>query len=97
MRRRPASRLGDAGRLLLACTVSAALAVPLPAALGQSFYPYLVSDPHVVRGQLSLPGEMDAQAAAQADQLIYDFDGQTVTAIGNVQIYLTATRSTPKG
>ena len=33
----------------------------------------------------------------EADQLIYDFDGQTVTAIGNVQIYLTATRSTPKG
>ena len=78
---------GDAGRLLLACTVSVALALPLPAALGQSLYPYVVPDPDFASDEAPLPGDADTKLLLEADQLIYDFDAQTVTAIGNVQIY----------
>ena len=88
MRRKPASRrLGDAGRLLLACTVSVALALPLPAALGQSLYPYVVPDRDFASDEAPVPGDADTKLLLEADQLIYDFDAQTVTAIGNVQIY----------
>jgi len=47
----------------------------------------MVPDPDVVPDEASLPGDTDTKLLLEADQLIYDFDAQTVTAIGNVQIY----------
>jgi LPS-assembly protein len=76
-RRASLARLAGAGRLIVALAASASLAV-LPAL-----------------AQLPDPASQAREVATQrllleADQLVYDFDRQTVTAIGNVQIYYGA-------
>lgn len=76
-----ASGVARGGRFLLACTVSLALTLPLPPVLAQSLIPYANPSGAPPTG---LPNQ---KLLLEADQLIYDFDGKTVTATGNVQIY----------
>lgn len=76
-RRASFARLAGGGRLIVALAVSASLAV-LPA-LAQSPSPVGQARPATTQRLL-----------LEADQLVYDFDRQTVTAIGNVQIYYGA-------
>ncbi len=78
-RRQPISSLAGAGRLLVACAVAVSLAVHEPLA-------------HAATASAS-PGTPQApvqRLLLEADQLVYDFDRQVVTAIGNVQIYYGA-------
>jgi len=81
-RRSCASGIANGGRFLVACAVSAALSAPLPPAFAQSLNPY------VVIADTPQPAALpNKQLLLEADQLIYDFDGRTVTAKGNVRIY----------
>ena len=80
-RRKRASRLARGSRFLLACTVSLSLVAPLPPALAQSL------DPFATPAATPPPGLPNKKLLLEADQLIYDFDGKTVTATGKVQIY----------
>ena len=75
-----ASGLAKSSRFLVVCTVSAALAAPSPV-FAQSL------DPYATPAGASVPGLPNKQMLLEADQLVYDFDGKTVTALGNVQIY----------
>jgi LPS-assembly protein len=71
------ARLARVSQLALALAASASLAV-LPA-LGQTPSPMAAAREATTQKLL-----------LEADQLVYDFDGKTVTAIGNVQIYYGA-------
>jgi LPS-assembly protein len=64
-------------RLLAAVVAIAVLAVPALPALAQALFP-------VTEASDAYP---DGQLVVEADSLVYDFDRETVTAIGNVQIY----------
>jgi len=66
------------GRIVVACAISLALAVPMPLAFSQSLDPFSETGPTNLSNQKLL---------LEADQLTYDFDNETVTATGNVQIY----------
>jgi LPS-assembly protein len=69
-------RLAAGGRLFAALAAGALLAVAAPAA-AQSY--------NAATGRIDpIPGE---KMLLEADQLLYDFDGETVTAVGNVTIY----------
>ncbi|MGH6922889.1 MAG: LPS-assembly protein LptD [Propylenella sp.] len=70
------SRLPGVGRLLMAFALSLYLVADIPAGLAQSLIP--------PAGPAGAPGQ---RLLLEADQLVYDFDRQVVTAIGNVQIY----------
>ncbi len=72
---RAGRRLADVGRLLVACAVSAGLIAQVPA-IAQSIVPVPAPE-----------ADSSARLLLEADQLVYDFDRETVTAIGNVQIY----------
>jgi LPS-assembly protein len=72
---RGSCRLAGAGRLLVACAVSAALIAQVPA-IAQSISPPAAPE-----------ADAEQRLLVEADQLVYDFDRETVTAIGNVQIY----------
>ena len=76
---RSARRSRHLARLLAASALSAAVAAPFLPVLAQSTDPLLTQDVGVEQKML-----------LEADQLVYDFDRQTVTAIGNVQIYYGA-------
>lgn len=68
-------------RLIAACVLSAVLVTPFPQALAQSIEPF--SDlPDATPS--TLPTK---KLLLEADRLTYDFDNETVTATGNVQIY----------
>jgi LPS-assembly protein len=73
--------LAKGSRIFVACMVSLALAAPAPAAFAQSLDPFSAPVDAAPRNLLS------KKLLLEADQLIYDFDRKTVTAIGNVQIY----------
>ncbi len=73
--RETVSRLSRAGRLAVACAASLALAVPVMPASGQPQEP------------LAAPDVLPDKLLLEADQLVYDFDKETVTATGDVQIY----------
>ena len=77
-----ADRAGLSVRLLAACALAAAVAAaPVLPAIAQAVNP--------LTGQsLGVPAEQPM--VLEADQLLYDFDGETITAIGNVQIYYGA-------
>jgi len=66
------------GRIVVACAISVALAAPVPLAFSQSLDPFSEAAPTSLSNQKLL---------LEADQLTYDFDNETVTATGNVQIY----------
>ena len=78
-RREIVSRLPGAGRLLVACVACMSIAAQDLLGFAQSLSP-----PAVTEG---VPGQ---RLLLEADQLVYDFDRQTVTAIGNVQLYYGA-------
>jgi LPS-assembly protein len=65
------------GRIVVACAISVALAAPVQLAFSQSLEPFSEAAPTLSNQKLLL----------EADQLTYDFDNETVTATGNVQIY----------
>ena len=67
-------RIVSGGRLLAACAVAGLLVAPVLPALAQSFDPPV--EPVAARPQMLL----------EADQLLYDFDQEVVTALGNVKI-----------
>ena len=69
----------DRVRLLAATAIAALIAAPLVPALAQSVVPFV--------DQVEVPRE---QMLLEADQLVYDFDREIVTAIGNVQIFYGA-------
>jgi LPS-assembly protein len=73
------SRPAGAGRLLIVCAASLSLALD-GFSFAQPAGPETFAAPEAPAGKLLL----------EADQLIYDFDRETVTAIGNVQIYYGA-------
>ncbi len=80
-RRRLAASLAKGGKLLVACAASAALAAGGLPAIAQSIGP-------IGAGADALPQDTaGGQMLLQADQLVYDFDHEVVTAIGNVQMY----------
>lgn len=79
--RRAAFRLA-----VLSCTSLAAItAAPAPEALAQSANPLLGG-----------PSNPNAQLLLQADELIYDNDNQTITAVGDVRIDYDGTRLVAK-
>ncbi len=81
-RRKVASRLAKASRLIVVCAASAALAAPEIPAFAQSPDAPAAGQTAGARQSVSNPHML-----LQADRLIYDFDHKTVTAVGNVQIY----------
>ncbi len=80
-RRRLKAALARGSRLLTTCAVSAALAVPVVPARAQT---PVSTDGGTLHAPQAVPGQ---RLLLEADQLIYDFDRKTVTAVGNVQIY----------
>ena len=77
-RRGVGSGVVGGGRIVVACAISLALAAPVPLAFSQSLDPFSEASPTSLSNQKLL---------LEADQLTYDFDNETVTATGNVQIY----------
>ncbi|PCH81723.1 MAG: organic solvent tolerance protein OstA [Hyphomicrobiales bacterium] len=69
------SAFGNRARLLAATALVACFVAPSEIVLAQSV------------PQLTLSGEEDSRMLVEADEMVYDYDGETVTAIGNVQIY----------
>ncbi len=80
-RRRLAASLARSGKLFVALTACAALAAPIPLAFAQS------TPPAATGANAPAPGKPGGSMLLQADQLVYDFDHDVVTAIGDVQIY----------
>jgi len=82
MRRRwgLAAKLGKSGKLLVACAASVALGAQSPS-IGQSSSPL----PAGTGPAAKTPAE--SRMLLTADKLVYDFDHDTITALGNVQIY----------
>ncbi len=80
-RRRLAAGLAKGGKLFVTWTASAALATQSFPVFAQSFGS-VGTDLNVATS--GLPAD---RMLLQADQLVYDFDHEVVTAIGNVQIY----------
>jgi LPS-assembly protein len=72
-------RLIRYGQLALACTAAATLTFPGPSerANAQAF----------IEEQIEAPGQ---RLLLEADQLVYDFDRETITATGDVKIYYGA-------
>ncbi len=71
-------RIVSGSRLMAACAVAGLLVAPMLPTLAQSFDPPV--EPVAARPQMLL----------EADQLLYDFDREVVTALGNVKIYYGA-------
>lgn len=76
-RRRLLVRLSRCGRAVTVGIVAATLAASGPVALAQT-------------PEAAIPAEAKDKMLLQADELLYDFDGETVTARGKVQIYYGA-------
>ena len=77
VRRELRSRMGRHARFLVACMFCAIAATPaLPAPTNSFAQP----------GQPTLP-DTATRMLLEADELLYDFDAETINAIGNVKIY----------